>query len=287
MCVGAASGAAESKEREVIGLWPEERLEAAEKQEEAKTSEWRSKWTITRLSNVSRPTLTVFPAEKPSGTSVIVCPGGGYGILAWDLEGIEVCQWLNGLGVTAFLLKYRVPRQRDAAFADAQRAVCLVRRRAKGSKLDHRRVGILGFSAGGHLAARACTNFRKRSYEQVDNADTESARPDFAVLIYPAYMEAKGGGLDAATLPVTRQTPTTFVAIACNDRFTPGAVSYFQALRAARVRAELHVFQDGSHGCGLRPVDAGLTTWPSLCERWLRGTRVLEARGEGADGRRQ
>ena len=269
LCVGAAARGAEGNERETIELWPAERLQAPKEEEKGVESEWRGKWKITRLQHVSKPTLTVFPAGKPNGASVIVCPGGGYGILAWDLEGIEICQWLNTIGVTGFLLKYRVPKQRDAAFADAQRAVSLVRKRAKGSDLDPRRIGILGFSAGGHLAARTCTNFAQRAYEPVDAADTESPRPDFAVLIYPAYLEAKDGGLDAETLPVAKDTPPTFIAIATNDRFAAGALAYFGALRAAKVRSELHVFRDGSHGCGMRPVDKGLTTWPALCATWM------------------
>ena len=260
---------------EAIELWPADRLPEAKQPEKAVESEWRGKWTIARLQHVSKPTLTVFPAEKPNGAAIVVCPGGGYGILAWDLEGIEVCQWLNGLGVTAFLLKYRVPKQRDAALADAQRAMGLVRHGAKGWGIDPKRIGILGFSAGGHLAARACTNSQKRSYEPVDDADTESPRPDFAVLIYPAYMAAKGGGLDAQTLPVAKHTPPAFVAIACNDRFAPGALAYFGALRQARVRSELHVFAVGGHGCGLRPVDEGLATWPAHCQRWLEAAGLL------------
>ena len=278
MCVGAASGAAESKEREVIALWPEERLEAAEKQEEVKTSEWRGKWTIARLANVSRPTLTVFQPKKAAATgpAVVVCPGGGYSILAWDLEGTEVGQWLNGLGVTAFVLKYRVPGQRDGAFEDAQRAVSVVRSRAKEWGIHPRRIGILGFSAGGHLAARASTNHKTRAYKPIDHADTFACRPDFAVLIYPAYMAGKDG-LDAGALPVAKDTPPTFIAIAFADRFTTGALHYALALKKARVRAEMLVFHDGSHGCGLRPVDKGLTTWPTHAAQWMRAIKMLDA----------
>ena len=267
--------AAGADKGDVVELWPPERLGEAKQEEKGVQSEWRGKWTITRLQHVAKPTLTVFPAAKPNGAAVVVCPGGGYSILAWDLEGIEVCEWLNGLGVTAFLLKYRVPGQRDGAFADAQRAMGLVRHRAKGWGIDPGRIGILGFSAGGHLAARVCTNHAKRAYEPVDEADQTSCRPDFALPIYPAYLDAKGGGLDAATLPVAKDTPPTFIAIACGDRFTPGALVYFQALRKAGVRSELHVFAEGSHGCGLRPVDDGLTTWPAHAERWMRALRVL------------
>jgi acetyl esterase/lipase len=275
LCITTPSSAAEPGQTEAIALWPKDRLEA--KGDEKVTVEpWRGKATIRKITNVWNPTITVHKpkAAEPPTPAVVVCPGGGYGILAHDLEGTEVAEWLNGIGVTGIVLKYRVPRQRDAAFQDAQRAVGLVRHRAKSLGIDPRRVGILGFSAGGHLAARLCTNFAKRAYEPVDDADAASCRPDFAVLIYPAYM-AKDGGLDAATLPVAKDTPAAFIAIACNDKFTPGALAYFGALRQARVRSELHVFSVGGHGCGLRKIDDGLTTWPAHCERWLRSIRVL------------
>src|SRR5262249_54892297 len=150
----------------------------------------------------SKPTLTIFrPAkEKDTGASVVICPGGGYHILAWDLEGEEVAGWLNSIGVTGIVLKYRVPRRpdqpRDAPpigpLQDAQRAVSLPRSKAKEWGLDRRRIGILGFSAGGHLSAWAATNFDRRAYDAIDDADKESCRPDFAVLVYPAYLLAKG-----------------------------------------------------------------------------------------------
>jgi len=212
-------------------------------------------------------------ATEPT-PAVVVCPGGGYSILAYDLEGTEVVEWLNGLGIAGVLLKYRVPGKRDGAFQDAQRAMGIVRHRAKEWGIDPKKVGILGFSAGGHLAARVCTNYEKRAYKPVDAADEASCRPDFAIPIYPAYME-KDGGLDTAALPVTAETPTTFIAIACNDRFTVGALHYFLALRQAKVRAELHVFQFGGHGCGLRESGDALTTWPVHCAAWLRGIGVL------------
>lgn len=263
---------------EMVALWPDGFLEIdpKAKPETPVVSKWREKWTIIRLQNVSKPIITVY---RPKGATaptaaVVICPGGGYGILAYDLEGTEVAEWLNGLGITGVLLKYRVPRQRDGAFQDAQRAMGIVRHRAKEWGIDPKKIGILGFSAGGHLAARVCTNYQKRAYKPVDAADEVSCRPDFAIPIYPAYME-KDGGLDTETLPVTKDTPPTFIAIACNDRFTAGALHYFLALRKAKVTSELHVFQDGSHGCGLRPVDEGAATWPVHCEKWFRAIGVL------------
>ncbi len=176
-----------------------------------------------------------------------------------------------------------MPRQRDAAFQDAQRAVGLVRSRAKQWNIDPGRIGILGFSAGGHLAARACTNFGKRAYEAVDEAERVSCRPDFAVLVYPAYLATKGdAALDASALPVGPKTPSTFIAIAFNDKFALGALHYFTALRRAKVPSELHVFQFGGHGCGLRKAAANVTTWPEHCERWLRGIGAIPEKAGGS-----
>jgi len=264
---------------EVVELWPKERrAEAPDKPERKDVVQTKAGRGITKVTDVSNPTIELFPPAKAQGPApaVVICPGGGYSILAWDLEGTEIAEWLNSLGAAGVLLKYRVPRQRDEAFQDAQRAVSVVRSRAKQWNIDPKAIGILGFSAGGHLAARTSTNFGKRSYEPVDEAEKAPCRPDFSVLIYPAYLTTSGdAALDTATLPVDANTPPTFLAIACNDRFTPGAVLYFQALRKAKVRSELHVFQFGGHGCGLRPTADNVTTWPEHCERWLRGLKVL------------
>lgn len=159
---------------------------------------------LIRLGNVSTPTITVFPApkDKDTGTAIVVCPGGGYGILAMDLEGTEVCDWLNSIGVTGILLKYRVPARKDRPryeppLQDAQRALGLVRQHAAEWGIDPKRVGILGFSAGGHLAANASNNFETRTYPAVDEADKLSCRPDFSVLIYPAYLTQKDKGTNS------------------------------------------------------------------------------------------
>lgn len=275
----APSDTAGPKEGKVIQLWPEGTLPEAGKTKETATATARAgEKKVTRITNVTNPTITVFRPAKATDTTaaVVICPGGGYGILAWDKEGTEVAEWLNSIGVTGVLLKYRVPKQRDEAFQDAQRAVGIVRSRAKEWNIDPKRIGIMGFSAGGHLAARLSTNYAKRTYKPVDDSDEASCRPDFAILIYPAYMaDRKDAALDRATLPVTGQTPRTFIAIAFNDKFTTGALHYFLALRKAKVHSELHVFQTGGHGCGLRTSDAGVTTWPQHCTRWLRDIKVI------------
>lgn len=277
--LAAPSGTGGPKGGKVIQLWPAGTLPAAGKKKETATATARpGEKKVTRITNVTNPTITVFSPAKATDTTaaVVICPGGGYGILAWDKEGTEVAEWLNSIGVTAVLLKYRVPKQRDEAFQDAQRALGIVRSRAKEWNIDPRRIGILGFSAGGHLAARLSTNHAKRTYKTVDDCDEASCRPDFAILIYPAYLAGRNNtALDRATLPVTGRTPKTFIAIAFNDKFTLGALHYFTALRKAKVHSELHVFQTGGHGCGLRKSDAAVTTWPQHCRRWLREIKVI------------
>jgi len=240
---------------------------------------------LIRLGNVSTPTLTVYPAppEKATGAAVLVAPGGGYHILAWDLEGTEVCDWLNGIGVTAVLLKYRVPRREGrprhaAPLEDAQRALGLIRKNAAAWGIDPKRVGMLGFSAGGHLTAAASTN-AQRAYEPVDEADRLSARPDFAIIVYPGYLaanEGKGPGT-APELPVTADTPPTFLVQTQDDSVpVESSLYYFLALRAAGVRGELHVYPRGGHGYGLRPTDLPITRWPQRAEEWLRAEGWLK-----------
>ena len=272
----ASSSIGALKETAVVHLWPESVLAEAGGKGEEKSE---TKGGITRLSNVTDPTLTVYrPAEvADTGAAVIICPGGGYSILAWDLEGTEVAEWLNSLGVTGVVLKYRVPGKRDLAFQDGQRAVSIVRSRAAEWKIDPAKIGILGFSAGGHLAVRVSTNFKARSYKPIDAADESSCRPDFSIPIYPAYLVREGAPpvADTAALPVGADTPPMFMAVGASDKFAVDAMQYGLALKQAKAPFELHVFQFGGHGCGLRKTDANLTTWPQVCEQWLRGIKVL------------
>jgi len=241
---------------------------------------------VTRLTGVTRPTIEVYKPAKDAdtGAAVVVCPGGGYGILAWDLEGTEICRWLNSIGVTGVLLKYRVPGRKDRPrgeppLQDAQRAIRLVRANAKAWGIDPGRIGIMGFSAGGHLSAAASTNVDKTTYEPVDEADRLSARPDFAMLIYPAYLVADEKA-DAPTispeLTITKETPPTILVVTGDDRFTTGALFYYRALRAAGVPAELHIYPTGGHGYGLRPSEHTVSTWPKRCEDWLRALGMLK-----------
>lgn len=233
---------------------------------------------VITLGNVSQPTITVYrPAkERNTGAAVVVCPGGGYSILAMNLEGTEICRWLNSIGVTAILLKYRVParpgRERyDAPLQDAQRAMGLVRHSAAAWDIDAKRIGILGFSAGGHLSAALATNYDTRTYPAVDEADKENCRPDFTVLIYPAYLTPDGDRSKLAPeIKVTAKTPPAFLAMTEDDPIhVENVFAYGLALKNAKVPFELHVFPTGGHGYGLRPSGNAVETWPALAGAWL------------------
>jgi len=233
---------------------------------------------VIRLGHVSKPSIAIYrpQAAKDTGAAVVVCPGGAYQILAMDLEGTEVCDWLNSIGVTGVLLKYRVPKRAGlekhaAALQDAQRALGLVRSRAKEWNVDPRRIGVLGFSAGGHLAAALSNNYQERTYPKVDDADAVSCRPDFTILIYPGYLTVKGqNDKIAPELIITSNTPPTFLAMAEDDPVrVENALFYAAALHKAKVPVELHIYPTGGHGYGLRPTKDFVTTWPQRASEWL------------------
>lgn len=235
--------------------------------------------TVIKLGNVSKPTLTVYkPAkEKDTGAAVVVCPGGGYHILAMDLEGTEVCEWLNSIGVTGILLKYRVPARKGlekhtAALQDAQRTLGIVRHRATEWGIDPKRVGILGFSAGGHLSAAASNMFDTRSYPVLDDSDKESCRPDFAILIYPAWLNSKDDLMKLAPeFKVTAQTSPAFIAMTQDDPIKiESAMAYSLALKNAKISVELHAYPKGGHGYGLRPSANDVTKWPDRAADWMK-----------------
>lgn len=239
---------------------------------------------VVRLGNVSVPTLTIYsPKDKNTGAAVVVFPGGAYHILAIDLEGTEVCDWLNGVGITCVLVKYRVPDsgpypKSAAALQDAQRAVGMVRAHAGEWHIDPGRVGVLGFSAGAHLAAALSTHFDKRLYDRVDAADGASCRPDFAVIVYPGYLALAEQNFAAnPDIHVTSQTPPTFIVQAEDDPVhIENSTVYFLALKNAKVPAEVHIFANGGHGYGLRRrADLPVTAWPKLVETWLQTINMI------------
>ncbi len=241
---------------------------------------------VKAITNVSRPTLTVYrPAkDKDTRAAVVICPGGAYHAVAWDLEGEEVAAWLNSIGVTGIVLKYRVPRRpgisKDAPppqpLQDAQRGLSLVRGKASAWGLDPHRIGILGFSAGGHLAVAVSTHFQKRSYDSIDDTDKVSCRPDFTVVIYPGYLARKDTAELVPDLHVTKDCPPMFLVHANDDPVSPeNSVGLYLALRRAGVPAEMHIYATGGHGFGLRPSTQPVSNWPLRCAEWRRARGIL------------
>jgi acetyl esterase/lipase len=238
---------------------------------------------VVRLGHVSNSTLTVYQPAHPTGAAIAVFPGGGYRILAMDLEGTEVCDWLTSKGVACILVKYRVPDsgpypKSPAALQDAQRALGMIRAHAAEWHIDPHRLGVLGFSAGGHLTAAISTHYDRRLYDAVDAADSQSCRPDFAVLVYPAYLTAAAGSLDPSSdLPVTADTPPAFIVQAEDDPVhVENAVVYFMMLKKAKVPAQLQIYAQGGHGYGLRRTALPVTAWPESVETWLHTIHILQ-----------
>jgi acetyl esterase/lipase len=249
-----------------------------------------------------KPTVTVYPAsaEKANGAGIVICPGGGYGALAMDHEGKQVAAWMNSLGVTAFVLKYRHRNTgygHPAPMLDAQRAVRFARSKADQYQINRDKIGILGFSAGGHLASTVGTHFDDGSRDASDPIDRESCRPDFMVLVYPVISfttdythrgskkNLLGDQPDEKLVEslsnekqVTERTPPTFLMHTSGDRGVPAenSVLFYLALRKAKVPAELHIYEKGEHGFGLAPKDPVLSTWPKRCEDWLRGRGAIK-----------
>jgi acetyl esterase/lipase len=274
----------------VVPLWPNgapgEKETLGPEQDQTKPNEnLVAGKRVIRLGNVSIPSISVYqpPPDKRTGTTVVVCPGGGYQILAMDLEGTEVCDWLNSIGVTGVLLKYRVPKRAGlekhvAALQDAQRAISLVRNRAEEWGIDPKKIGVLGFSAGGHLAAVVSNQSESRSYPISDQADSTSCRPDFSILVYPAYLTVKEqGDRIALELNLTSNTPPTFIAMTEDDPIrVETALFYAAALKKVNVPFELHIYPTGGHGYGLRPSKDLVTTWPQRATEWIRSRGLLE-----------
>jgi acetyl esterase/lipase len=240
------------------------------------------------IQNVSRPTLTVYaPIGKNTGAAVVVFPGGGYKALAIDLEGTEVCDWLITKGITCVVLKYRVPDsghhwdakckchvnpKAPTALQDVQRTLGLVRLHAAEWHIDPHKIGVLGFSAGGHLSAAISTHFDKRLYPSVDAADKQSCRPDFSVVLYPGHLWIDETKLELnPDVPVTDKTPPTFIVQAENDDVDDinHSLVYYMALKNAKVPVEMHLYAEGGHAFGLRRTQHPITAWPQLVETWL------------------
>lgn len=281
-------------EPQVMNLWPAAppgpaaRTDGAERDLTKPEDKLIAGKRIIKLGHVATPQMHVFlpPAEKANGGAVLICPGGGFSILAWDLEGIEVAEWLNGIGFAAVVVKYRVPTREhgdalnEAGNAplkavgpvmDAQRAMSLTRAHASEWHIDPKRIGIMGFSAGGETAGLTAILRDKRLYAKQDASDEQSCAPCFALPIYPGgFFDKASGGLKPY-LKVTKETPPMFFAMAADDHVNcENCTVLFTALKREKVPAELHIFPTGGHGYGLRPTSERVTQWSKLAEGWLK-----------------
>lgn len=227
---------------------------------------------VIRVTDITNPAIIVFEPEASvyNGVGIIVCPGGGYNILAIDKEGYEVAEWLNKLGFTAFVLQYRVPKKQAGALNDIQRAIRIVRNESEKWKLNPNKVGVMGFSAGGSLSARASTSYSIESYAPVDKIDSLSCRPDFAILIYPAYLDKGKNRSLTPELLVDNNTPPMFIFGTADDPYGNNSLVMATALRDNKIPVELHMLAHGGHGYGMRPGNIAAETWPLLAEIWLK-----------------
>ena len=282
------------KPYEPIELFPREMMKATELQEsesvEDRKNENSDKTTRIRT-NVSFPTITYYPAPQglATGAAMIVCPGGGYYVLAEDLEGTEICQWLNRNGITAILLRYRVPRRKGMEnekdrfpLQDAQRAVSYVRHHAKEWGIDASKIGIMGFSAGAHLSASTSTNFATRTYPAFDEADKASCRPDYTLLVYPAYLAGEDVKKEDQTLqsdpglPISSETPPCLIVQTADDsNYVGGSIIYYYNLMQNKIPATMHLYPKGGHGYGMRPGENAISEWPRRAEDWFRGLSLI------------
>ncbi|MCA8997871.1 MAG: alpha/beta hydrolase [Planctomycetaceae bacterium] len=287
LCSCLANSRANAEHRE-FEIWPGELPEGSVTYSPEQKLELSAKTTDERIAFVERPTLTAYPAdpENATGCAVVICPGGGYNILAWPKEGLEVAEWFNSIGVTAFVLKYRVPRRIPdkihwEPMQDVQRAIRLIRHQAEQWRIDPNRIGTLGFSAGGHLTVMSGVQYETKCYVPVDEADEQSCRPDFMCPIYCAYLgddyDDKANSELGDLVTVTDETPPTFLAVTWDDALR-GAQSalLFVRLKEHNVPAELHVFTKGGHGYGLRPSENAVSQWPSLLHSWMSAQGLLD-----------
>ena len=238
---------------------------------------------VLRITDVSEPTLTFYPApaDNNSGVTIIVNPGGGYNILAYNLEGTEICKRFNSYGINCVLVKYRVPRRaglekHEAPLQDVQRAIAYTRSHAEEWNLNPDKIGVLGFSAGAHLSAVASTNYSERTYPRIDNNDDVSLRPDFTALIYPAYLSADNFSI-SPELKVDENTPPTILIQTQDDNsYIDSSIFYYYALKQAKVPVAMHLYPSGGHGYGARNIGHTVNEWPHRVISWLRDIKMVE-----------
>lgn len=253
-----------------IKLWPGQ--VPSEKLKKANDIE-ASENGVLRVSQVTDPKIEVYLSTSKPGKptpAVVVCPGGGYSILALDLEGREIAVWLNSLGISAFVLHYRVPMKKEGALQDAARAMRIVRSKAAELNINIDQLGIMGFSAGGSLSARLNSRYAESLYQPVDKADELSAKPDFCVLIYPAYLDSGVNNTITPELTLSPKSSPFFIFQTSDDQYGNSALVMTSALRKEKIPVELHLYASGGHGYGLRPGNTAAADWPKLCASWLK-----------------
>jgi acetyl esterase/lipase len=259
-----------AQKSEIIYLWPG-KVPGELKEKQPPVIDTSKNDKILRFDEVTNPAIEVSLPDKAinNGSAVIVCPGGGYNILAYDLEGTEIAGWLNRLGFTAFVLQYRIPDKKGGALQDVQRAMRIVRNNPQKWNIDPEKIGVMGFSAGGSLSARASTLFNKKTYPPVDKSDSLSCRPSFTILIYPAYLDQGPSLTLTPELELSKDVPPIFIFQTADDPYGNSALVMAAALRNAKLPVELHILSTGGHGYGLRPGKVAAETWPLLAEKWL------------------
>jgi len=259
-----------SQQKELIYLW-QGKVPGEVKDKMAPVKDTVMKDGTLRYVEITNPALEVWPANPASGTgaAVIICPGGGYARLAYDKEGTEIAAWLNKNGISGFVLSYRVPNKRSGAIQDAQRVIRLVRTNASKWNINPDKIGIMGFSAGSDVSGRAAILSSLKTYSPVDKADSVSCRPDFALLIYPAYFDQGPNRSLTPDLKITPSTPPVFIFQAADDGLGNSSLVMAGALRDAKIPVELHLVPKGGHGYGMRPGNPAAETWPALAEKWL------------------
>ena len=286
----ALAAVAIADDKPVVTLWPHGLPKDALPIAPDQIAQLQAKQTPERITYVAEPTLTIYraPAGIANGCGIVICPGGGYNILAWDLEGLELAEWFNSCGVTAAVLKYRVPRRDPKRphwepLQDAQRAIRIVRQSATDWDVDPHRIGILGFSAGGHLTVMAGTHFDETTYDRVDAADDLSARPDFMCPIYAAYLgnEYQDNVPEIGSLvKITKETPPTFLAVTLDDSYRGVQSAMLLArFKEVGVPAEAHIYSLGGHGYGIRPSANPVSTWNQRLQDWMQASGLLKKPG--------
>jgi len=265
------------QKKEIIYLWPG-KVPGEIKEKQAPSVDTSGIDGIIRFSEVTNPAIEVYQPEPSlrNGAAVVVCPGGGYNILAYDLEGTEIAAWLNKIGYTAFVLQYRIPQKKEGALQDVQRALRIVKDNAKKWNIDPEKTGVMGFSAGGSLSARASILFNKRTYSPVDKSDSISCRPSFTMLIYPAYLDEGPNFTLTPELVLNNNVPPVFIFQTTDDPYGNSALVMASSLRNAKLPVELHLLPEGGHGYGVRHGKVAARVWPELAEEWLVRTILTE-----------